>query len=202
MDIFDKGSIILGIGDIKLSDTDDTFGKRRLINGYEYIPLLNPNDWIPFRKQLSAKIAYGDYKCGTNIGNGQNNILLSYGANRINSNAQSMALGYLNELQYFFIVETFGDIYAEKCGRKPELTSRRLVTCKDLWKYNESDTTRLILYHGELNKELTKKELDCFSELAYKIEVLHNAFKEDNLRQLRIPEKSIKSRDKEDEEER
>lgn len=39
MDLLDKKSIILQIGDLKLSDTAYTFDQHRLLNGFEYCPL-------------------------------------------------------------------------------------------------------------------------------------------------------------------
>lgn len=182
--LLDKNSIILQIGDIKLSDTDDTFGKNRTVNGYEYNPLLNPNKMFGFRKQMADNVAYGDYRCGVSISDDtKDSVILSYGANRINSNAQSMAIGHYDGSQYFFIVETFEDVWAERRGEKPELASRRMVVCQSLWK--TENKTKVIIYNKEIEKTPTQKEEYCFKELMDKVKRLEPAFEDENLNALR-----------------
>ncbi len=180
--LFDKNSIILNIGDIKLSDTGDTFEKEKLIKEYEYKPLSNPRDSI-FGKQIIASIAYGDAKYGVSISDGKNSIILVYGANRISSNAQNIAIGYFNGSQYFFMVEAFGDIYAEKRGERPEFIRRRIVTCKSLWNHNEIE--KCILDNGEIEEKPTEQELNNFKELVSKIKILEPALKKENMNALR-----------------
>ena len=181
--LLDENSIILQIGNIKLSDTDETFGKNRTVNGYEYNPLLNPNKMFGLRKQMADNIAYGDYRCGVSISNdSKDSIILAYGANRINSNAQSMAIGHHDGSQYFFVVETFRNIYAERIGEKPELASRRIVVCESLWKHDEKQ--KVIIYDEEIYKTPTKREEDCFRELMEKLKRLEPAFEEENLKAL------------------
>lgn len=183
IDLLDERSIILNIGNIKLSDTGDTFGKRKIVGGYEYNPILKPNDMFP--SNLVAPIAYGDYRRGTSIRDGKNEMILAYGANRISSNAQSMAIGYFDGSQYFFVVEAFGDIYAEKRNRIPELTRRSIVTCKSLWD-NDTDTTMTtILNHEEVEERPTQENITCFRELISRVESLKSAFRGENLEVLR-----------------
>ena len=177
-DLLDENSIILAMGDIKLSDTDETFGKSKIVNQYKYEPILNPKNSFP--KKIFADIAYGDYKCGTTISNDEKSILLAYGANRINSNAQSMAIGYFDGSQYFFVVEAFEDIYR----KEPELVARRIVNCKSLWSYDQ--TEKEIWYRGKTKGKLTQKDLKYFKELSARIEMLEPALKEENLNSLRM----------------
>lgn len=182
-DLLDEKSIILNIGNIKLSDTGDTFGKRKIVGGYEYHPILKPNDMFP--SNLVAPIAYGDYRRGTSISDGKNEMILAYGANRINSNAQSMSVGYFDGSQYFFVVEAFGDIYAEKQNRLPELTRRSIVTCKSLWDDDSDTTMTTILNHEEVEKRPTEENITCFRELISRVECLESAFRGENLEVLR-----------------
>ncbi len=177
--LLDENSIILQIGDIKLSNTDDTFGKDGKISGYEYNPLLNPKNSISFHKRIIADIGYGDYRCGVSISDGKDSILLTYGANRINSNAQSMAIGFYDGEQYFFVDESFRDIY----GKNPELSRRDILVCKSLWEHNEKK--KIILYNEEICTMPTEKEIDYFNQLMDKVERLEPAFEEEKLRELR-----------------
>ncbi len=178
-DLLDKNPIILQIGDIKLSNTDDTFGKAEVVSGYEYNPLLNPRNNVAFGKQIIADIGYGDYRCGTSISDGENSILLTYGANRISSNAQSMAIGFFDGKQYFFVDESFRDIY----GKNPELSKRDILICESLWK--SSTKKKTIIYEEEVCKNPTKKELDYFNQLMNSVERLEPAFEEENLKALK-----------------
>lgn len=182
MNLLDKNSLILQIGDIKLSDTDDTFGKSIDIDGYKYNPIVNPKSNI-LSKNITANIAFGDYKCGVSISDGADSVILAYGANRPNSNAQSMAIGYNNRSRYFFVVETFRNIYADRIGQKPELSSRRILTCTSLWQHDEKE--KLIIYCNEIYNNPTLKELNYFQNLINKIQNLEQAFSREKLDKLR-----------------
>ena len=202
MNLLDEESILLRIGDIKLSDTYDTFGERKIVNEYEYNPLVNPKSVSFFdTTQLTSNVAHGDSREGTCISNKKTEILLTYGANRCGSNAQSMAIGYFDGTKYFFVDETFGDIYSEK----PQLNSRNVIMCKSIWEYGEDDTTKQILFLGELIKKATAKEEKCFQELLSRINLLEDGFKKENLDNLRKREifrrmrEARKNRDREEE---
>lgn len=184
-DLSDKNSIILQIGDIKLSDTGDTFGKTRRVDEYEYNPLLNPKNSILFRKGIIANIgSNGSYRCGASISDGKDSVLLTYVANRITSNAESMAIGFFDGEQYFFVDEFFSDIY----GENPELSRRDIMVCKSLWEKGEKK--KVIIYNGEIDAPPTKKEVDYFEQLMGRVERLEPAFEKEKLRTLRPSRRS------------
>ncbi len=178
LNLLDKSSIILQIGSLQLSNTDDTFGKEGKISKYEYNPLLNPSNSVMFRKGIIADIGYGDYRCGASISDGKDSVLLTYGSNRISSNAQSMAIGFYDGSQYFFVDEFFRNIY----GKNPELSRRNILICKSLWESNTKKKT--IIDDEEIYKTPMKKEEDYFNQLMSKVERLEPAFEEENLKAL------------------
>lgn len=174
----DKESIILNIGDIKLSDTGNTFGREAIVNGYEYKPLKNPKSIV--EKNVITDIAYGDVKRGTTISDGKDSIILLWGSNRDTTPAQSIAVGHFDGLQYIFVVETFRDIYR----KEPELATRRIATCKSLWDHSEG--IKFILSNGKIEASPTKKELQHCNELFTTLEKLEPAFREENVSTLRL----------------
>lgn len=177
VDLLDSESIILGIGDIKLSDTYYTFGESKVINGYEYKNLVDLSsvhtDYLP------CNIVYGDFVGAVLVDDGTNKIILEYGANRFTSNAQSMAIGYNDETEYFFLYESFGNIYSEY----PRLTERRIITVENLKSLNTKQ--KRVFCEWELGKlVVSNEEINRFNELISKIKNIENAFKEDNLNTL------------------
>lgn len=178
LDLQKEESIILSIGSIKLSDTGNTFGREKTVNGYEYKPLKNPKNIV--EKNIITDVAYGDVKRGTTISDGKDDIILLWGANRDTSPAQSMAIGHFDGLQYIFVVETFRDIYR----KDPELATRRIATCKSLWDHSEG--IKLILSNGQIAGSPTKKEIQHCNELFTVLEKLAPAFREENISALRL----------------
>ena len=104
MKLSDKESIILRIGDLKISDTGDTFGRESFVNSYYYIPLKNTKS---LDKNIYISLANGDARRAVLIRKDSTEIFLTYGANRDTSNAQSMAIGFKSDIEYYFIHEYF-----------------------------------------------------------------------------------------------
>lgn len=190
MDIYSEESIVLKIGDLKLSDTRDTFGKKRDVNGYQYIPLEDPKA-ILF-SDISNNLAHGDSREGVSIRSKDDEIFLIFGANRSGSNAQSMAIGYYNGGEYFFIDECFGDIYSEK----PRLSSRRIVRCQSLWKSSKKDIIKNTYnyYDPNIKEELTSTEKKSLIELLSKIQSVENGLTKESLSNLRLKEIFFRNR--------
>ncbi len=184
MDILKKESIVLKIGDLKLSDTYDTFGEKRNVNGYECHPIEDPKGrWF---SQIIVELAHGDSREGVIIKKGDDEIYLTYGANRRGSNAQSMAIGYLKGDKYFFIDECFRDIYDEN----PIVSSRSMVKCDSLWEESKNIMVKPLMniYNSRLKVEIDNEEEREIEELASKIENIKNALTKESLRNLRKKE--------------
>lgn len=190
MDIYGPESIILKIGDLKLSDTGETFGKEKSVNGFQYTPLKDPKNKT--YSQIAFHLAHGDSREGVSIKNERAEVLLTFGANRSNSNAQNMAIGYYNGKEYFFIVECFRDIYSEH----PTLSSRSIIRCQSLWERSEKDVDKAVFNwreldfpeHIEQKEKLAEKESALLKELQSRIKVIEKGLTRDSLSNLRLME--------------
>lgn len=191
MNLLEKDSIILKIGDLKLSDTHDTFGEKKEINGYQYIPLEDPSG--SWSSQVIDLLAHGDAKEGVLIRNQDTEILLTYGANRVASNAQSMAIGYYNGGEYYFMDECYRDIYSEH----PIVTSRNFVKCHSLWSQTEGDTCKALfsIYNPNLKVRLTKAEKQIILELVSRIKRIEQGLTKESLSNLRKKEIFLRKRE-------
>ena len=188
MQLLDKESIILRIGDLKLSDTYDTFGKKRMVNGFSYQPIIHPDGF--WYSQIGEHLAHGDSRKGVIISNEKVKLYLTYGANRLASNAQSMAVGYQDEMGFFFIDECFGDIYSEK----PRLSSRYIVRCQSLFERSGSEKCIFNFYLLKHKVTLSKADKVSFSVLLSKIWMIEDAVSKSNLSNLRKKELFLKKK--------
>ncbi len=181
MDLLDKESIILQIGDLKLSDTYDTFGEKKYVNGILYLPLINPHGkWC---YPVGLHLASGDSREGVAISKNDNTdeIFFTYGANRPSSNAQSMAIGYQDENGFFFVMENFRDIY----DKAPSVSSREIVRCKFIFEPCGTRKTVYLNFDSAYKAKLTKPDKVSFQKLLSKVQTLKDAFSEENLSKLR-----------------
>lgn len=182
MQLYDKESIILRIGDLKLSDTYDTFGEKRMVNSFLYQPIIHPDGF--WHLQIGEHLAHGDSREGVMISNENVKVYLTYGANRLGSNAQSMAIGYQDENGFFFIDECFGDIYSEK----PRLSSRYIVRCQSLFERNGSEKSVFSFYSPEYKGRLSKADKVSFEKLLSRIRMIEDAVSKSSLNNLRKKE--------------
>ena len=136
--LLDEQSIILRIGDLKISDTGDTFGRESFVNGYFYVPLKYPKS---SSLDINGLLADGDARRCVSIRKDSTEVFLIYGANRVSSNAQSMAIGFKSDSGYYCIKEHFKDIYK----KEPILSSTILVRCESLFNINLTYCIRRVL---------------------------------------------------------
>lgn len=177
MDILDKNSIILRIGDLKLDDTEYTFGKHRTVGQFKYIPIEN---------QISSVLAACEHRIGTKIRKNDQQLFFVYGANRPSSNSQSIALGYFARKKYHFIREDFVDIYSDN----PELLARHIITTPCLYyRPNANIHAKLLIYNRENKKIINQpssKDMGSFSRWQQYISMFEEAFSEENLTELSL----------------
>lgn len=177
MELLEKSSILLSLGDLTLKDTNNTFGKKKEVNGIIYEPLKKQESFNPYPDQL-ANFVTGDHRQGAKISKGDASIYLAYGANRPSSAAFDLAIGYKKENGYYFLREGFFDNYSEN----PKLVTRDVVTINSLWNLHQA-FYRMILHHGTVNP-ITKKELEEFKIWVEKVKRLEEAFQKENLDEL------------------
>ena len=139
-DISSTDSILLGIGDLKLWDTDKTFGNRYsspiTIDGVTYQPLnFEPNSIFSGNNLFVSEIISENKK-------------LYYAFSKIEDtdNAVELAIGYAKNKEYFFVKESFGDHYSEK----PIFTTRSFMVLDDLQSPTKKKTTE-VMNLGEYN---------------------------------------------------
>ncbi len=132
LDLKSEKSIILSLGDLKLSDTEYTLKNDKTINGIHYKPifptyaLYGENATFYERyDHLLANLVVGDGKGGTEISKGENTLFYGYAANRLSSNASNIALGVLNTEYSYFLKEWFDPCTIYNEG--PELSGRRII---------------------------------------------------------------------------
>lgn len=182
MNLTSGESIILKIGDLKVSDTFDVFGARNGINGVLYQPLVNPRS--SFSYAIGSHLALGDAREGLVIKEGENEVYLVYGANRPTSHAQSMAIGFHDTDGYFFLVEffTMSEIYEQA---KPGVAVRAIVKCSSLG--GDGNATQIkVLYNSasETRSEADKNDKASLDTLMSRIRNMKAAFSKKNLDML------------------
>lgn len=180
MMLTDQESIILNIGELKLSDTFYTFGKRKYVNGILYLPLINPHgEW---NWPVGVHLATGDVREGVTISNSKiGEIFFTYGSNWVGSNAQSMAIGYHDKDEIFFVKENFRDIYHEN----PIVSAREIIRCKYIYESCGIQRGVFSNYDPDYKAKLTKADKVSFERLMAKVRRLKSAFCEENLSKLR-----------------
>ena len=117
-EISSQESILLNFGDLKLSDTENTFGMKEEIDGYTYEPL---ND-------RPTHIISGNVLGISKIGKEGKNIFYAYSSLEPYSCAIELAIGIKKENKYIFIIETFGDIYSDS----PKFSTRKITITDNL----------------------------------------------------------------------
>jgi len=173
MEILDKKSLILSIGDVKLSDTEYTFENENIINGYEYESLFEV-----FHCNL-GHFLHGDYRTGSKIKKDDKTIYYAYSANRSSSNAQEIAIGYFNNGKYHFLKEGFTNIYQDS----PELIFRSMLTIDDLCKV-QTMKQKVLIYYSKIEKNISKKDLEEFKRWIDYVKLFEDAFSKQNLDEL------------------
>ncbi len=193
-------SIILGIGDLKISDTHETFGMLDDVNGIKYMPLSDP--------KTGSLVTPSDIivRCGARRGlritDGKDEIFLVYGSNTVSANAQSMAIGISDWRAFFFVEETFIEKELYLRNGTPGLASRRIVECTSL--YDSGGKSKIvylapgqrveqpkmpnnvICFNKEPGVELpSKSEEESFERLMAKVKSLEAAFSKKSLHYLR-----------------
>lgn len=190
--LFGTESIILKIGDLKSSDTLDTFGEPIELKEYQFEPLMDStnNELL----EVSTNLATGDSRKGVSIKNGDIEVFLIYGTNSVGAkNAQSMAIGYYDGMDYFFVKEDF--LMREMNKERPNVRSRSIIKCKSLETESPKDLERVLYdaYSPEMNKQLTTNNRISLVGLIARVGCLERALTRDVLSNLRQSER-FKSR--------
>lgn len=185
-------SSILKIGDLKSSDTLDTFGEPIEFKEYQFEPLMDStnNELL----EVSTKLATGDSRKGVSIKNGDMEVFLIYGTNSVGTkNAQSMAIGYYDGMDYFFVKEDF--LMREMNKERPNVRSRSIIKCKSLEIESPKDLEKVLYdaYSPEMKKNLTTNNRMSLVGLTARVGCLERAFTRDVLSNLRQSER-FKSR--------
>ncbi len=179
MNLQGRDSIMLKIGDLKLSDTNDTFGVKKHVNGISYEPLINPlGEWL---SPVDSHLANGDVREGVKISDGNVEVYLTYGANSLNSKAQSIAIGFELENEFFFIIEYYRNIYE----RNPYVSLREIIRCESIYESWGIQKTVYSYLGSEYTSSLTEDDRLSVEELFSKVQLLGDAFSRENLNILR-----------------
>ena len=133
-------SILLGLGDLKLWDTDKTFGNRHsapiTIDGVTYQPLdFVPNSILSGRELFVSEIICNEKK-----------LYYAFSKTEDTDNAVELALGYAKNKEYFFVKESFGNLYSEN----PVFTTRSFMMLDDLQNPTQKKSTE-VMNLGEYN---------------------------------------------------
>lgn len=195
VDLKSEKSIILSLGDLKLSDTEYTLKNEKMINGIYYKPIFSTLAWRdgnfdfykPYDRML-YHLVVGDGKAGVEISKGNDTIFYGYGANRFSSNASNIILGFLDSEYSYFINECFDPctIY----DKEPELSSRNIIQIFHWQNENAKYTLFPILNVHSINKvQIKKKAISCWEILEPRIMEFTAAFKDEQLNQLSLRRK-------------
>lgn len=184
-------SIILDLGDLKLSDTEHTFRNEKIISGIHYKPIFPTLVWgeenfdfyEPYNRLLNHLVT-GDGRAGVEISKEEKTLFYGFGANRLSSNASNIVLGFIDKNYSYFIKEWFDpcSIY----GAEPSLSQRSIIrVCH--WKRKNAKYETFPLFR------ICSKSLQMEKELYYDIRVLmqriadfQEAFEAEQLDQLRL----------------
>lgn len=191
LDLKSEKSIILSLGDLKLSDTEYTLKNDKTINGIHYKPifptyaLYGENATFYERyDHLLANLVVGDGKGGTEISKGENTLFYGYAANILSSNASNIALGVLNTEYSYFLKEWFDPctIYNEE----PELSGRGIIKIT-YWRRKRAKYELFSTFNiYSQNLQMSKETFSYWNILEPKIVELQEAFCEEQLEQLRL----------------
>lgn len=190
--LFGTESIILKIGDLKSSDTLDTFGEPIEFKECQFEPLMDStkNELL----EVSTNLATGDSRKGVSIKNGDMEVFLIYGTNSVGAkNAQSMAIGYYDGMDYFFVKEDF--LMREMNKERPKVRSRSIIKCKSLENKGVKDLERVLYdaYSPEMKKNLTTNNRMSLVGLIARVGCIEGGLTSDVLNKLRLSER-FKSR--------
>lgn len=186
--LFGTESIILKIGDLKSSDTLDTFGESIEFKEYQFEPLMDStkNELL----EVSTNLATGDSRKGVSIKNGDMEVFLIYGTNSVGAkNAQSMAIGYYDGMDYFFVKEDF--LMREMNKERPNVRSRSIIKCKSLEIESPKDLERVLYdaYSPEMKKDLTTNNRMSLVGLTARLGCIDGSLTSDVLSNLRKSER-------------
>lgn len=191
LDLKSDKSIILGLGDLKLSDTEYTLNQDKMINGIHYKPIFPTyavfNENATFYERydnLLMHLVVGDGKGGSEISKGENTLFYGYAANRLSSNASNIVLGILDTNYSYFIEEWFDSstIYKEE----PELKQRSVIRISDWKSQNAEQETFFTFNIYSQSLQIPKEAFEYWKTLEPKIVEFQNAFCEEQLNQLRL----------------
>lgn len=185
----DENSIILGLGDLKLSDTEYTFREEKAINGIYYNPIFPSLAWEDENSRLLyelllSRLVSGDGVAGVEILKGEDTFLYGFGANRLSSNASNIVLGFLEKDCSYFIKEFFDSstIYTAK----PELIERDIIRVSN-WRIKRAEFESLpVLSSLSDGLQIDDEATIWWKFLEPRLLEFQDAFKEEQLNQLRI----------------
>lgn len=189
LDLKNEKSIILSLGNLKLSDTEYTFKKDQTIKGIHYKPIFSTlakkNGNFDFYKPydyLLYQLVVGDGRAGVEISKEEKSLFYGFGANRLSSNASNIVLGFLEEEYSYFIKENFdpSTIYTTA----PELSERSIIRISN-WKRKDAkyELSPILSIYNE-NLEIAKEGLDYWTVLEPQIMEFQDAFQGEQLNQL------------------
>lgn len=191
LDLKSDKSIILGLGDLKLSDTEYTLNQDKMINGIHYKPIFPTyavfNENATFYERydnLLKNLVVGDGKGGSEISKGENTLFYGYAANILSSNASNIVLGVLNTEYSYFLKEWFDPctIYNEE----PELSGRGIIKITH-WRRKRAKYELFSTFNiYSQNLQIQKEAFEYWKILEPKIVELQDAFCEEQLNQLRL----------------
>lgn len=189
LDLKSNKSIILGLGDLKLSDTEYTFKKETIINGICYSPifpydLLNRNVGY---ERLLYNVIVGSARCGVEIAKKEKKLFYGFGANRISSNASNIVLGFLTTEYSYLIKEYFSSssIY----DKNPELIKREIIRILDLKNENAKYEELSVWDIYSRKIQIPNEAFAYWKILEPRIIDFQDAFQEEQLNQLHLRRK-------------
>ena len=194
LDLKSDKSIILGLGDLKLSDTEETLKNEKTINGVYYKPIFSVLAWDkgnfefyePYDRLL-CHLVVGDGKAGVEITKNNHSIFYGYGANRFNSNASNIVLGFLDKEYSYFLKECFDSdtIYSSD----PELIRRDIIRVFH-WRIKNAKYKLYPILNFRYNDvEIEKETYEYWEILEPRIMEFQDAFSDEQLNQLSLRRK-------------
>lgn len=191
LNLQDEKSLILGLGDLKLSDTEYTFKVAKLVNGIYYKPIFPSLTWGDESSYLYdfllSQLVSGDGRAGVEILKGDETLIYGFGANRLSSNASNIVLGLLAKEYSYFIKEYFDSctIY----DSNPELIQRDIIRVSDWERESAKYESFPVLSVYAKKLQIEKDTFECWKILEPIIAEFQDVFKEEQLNQLRVRRK-------------